>query len=114
MATETCPSFARLLRISAKKHDLVAVQLSDPAEADLPRVGRVQLYDPETGKSLRINTSKAAVRRRYAEQRARWQLSLDRDFRDAGVDRIELSTDPTASPAPALHAFFARRSQHRG
>lgn len=109
-----CADFAQRLRVTAKKHDIVAVRLSDPAEAELPAVGPAYLVDPETGVCERRNTSSKRERKRYQESRQKWRANLDECFRRAGVDSIELSTDPDANPGPALHAFFARRSGRSG
>jgi uncharacterized protein (DUF58 family) len=102
-------SLDRPLAVAAKKHDLVAIQVSDPAEVELPRAGRVRLRDPETGVQQVINTNNSSVRESYSSHRKAWQEKLDTSLRRAGVDKIELSTDPKASLGPALHAFFKRR-----
>jgi uncharacterized protein (DUF58 family) len=102
--------FSKPLAVSAKKHDLVAIQVADPAEINLPIAGRVRFRDPESGLQRVINTSNPTVREAYAMQRAAWQDTLDKTLRRAGVDKIELSTDPEAPFGPALHAFFKRRA----
>ncbi len=104
-----CDDFARPLSVASKKHDLVALQITDPAEAELPAIGRVRLHDPETGHRRVVNTSSQATRAAYRQSYQAWQSRLDATLRRAGVDKIELSTDPDASLAPALHAFFQRR-----
>ncbi len=104
-----CDDFSRPMKCAAKKHDLVAVQVTDPAESELPDAGRVRLRDPETGEGRIVNTSNPTVRTAYKLARERWQSQLESTFRRAGVDRIEISTDPAKSLAPALHAFFQRR-----
>jgi uncharacterized protein (DUF58 family) len=104
-----CDDFSKPLAIAGKKHDMVAIQISDPAEAELPRAGRVRLRDPESGHQRIVNTNSAAVREAYASGRRAWQADLDSTLRRAGIDKIELSTDPDANLAPALHAFFKGR-----
>lgn len=99
----------RALAVASKKHDLVAIQVSDPAEVELPRAGRVRFRDPETGEQRVVDTNHPAVREDYASRRSQWQAQLDASLKRAGVDKIELSTDPKASLGPALHAFFKSR-----
>jgi len=57
------------------RHTVVAFDVSDPHEAQLPRIGRVALVDPESGERLVLDTSSRRVRRRFE--------ALERDRRDA-------------------------------
>ena len=95
------------LKTVSRQHDIVAVQVSDPAERTLPSAGRCRLEDPETGAQIEINTSSAKVRRAFSEESARWQKELDSQFRRLAIDKISLSTDQDY--LPALHGFFKRR-----
>ena len=108
-----CDDFGDKARASSVKHDLVAVQVVDPAELELPRAGRLRLEDPETGEQFNVNTSSPAVRAAYEKNRREWQLGLDRDLRKLGIDRVEISTDPDASYLPAIHALFKKRESRR-
>ena len=56
------------LRAVAAKHDVVAAQITDPREWELPQAGRVCLEDPESGEQFLVNTSHPAVRRMYAQR----------------------------------------------
>lgn len=95
------------LKTVSRQHDIVAVQVSDPAEHALPSAGRVRLEDPETGSQIEVNTSSAKLRRQYAEEAARWQEELESQFRKLAIDKIALRTDQEY--LPALHAFFKGR-----
>lgn len=95
------------LKTVSRQHDMIAIQVTDPAEYALPPVGRVRLEDPETGEQIEINTSSPKLRRTYAEQAARWQGELDAQFRRLAIDKISLSTD--RDYLPPLHAFFKGR-----
>ena len=90
---------------------MVAIQIADPAEVELPDAGRVRLLDPETGERRTLNTSDPAEREAYRQRQKKWQDELDATLQKAKVDKIVLSTDPDASLAPALHAFFKQRSR---
>jgi uncharacterized protein (DUF58 family) len=95
------------LRVVNRKHDLVAIQVSDPAELALPAVGYVRLEDPETGRQVEVNTSNPRVRAAYLAESRRWQEEIDRQFKRLGIDKLALRTDEEY--LPVLHGFFKRR-----
>jgi uncharacterized protein (DUF58 family) len=103
------PDFSRSLGISAVRHDVVAVQISDPAEEELPDVGWMRLQDPETGDLMDVNTGSARVRQEYQRRRAHWMAGLYNTFKSAAVDHIAVNTGQNYQPA--LHAFFKRRAR---
>lgn len=96
------------LRIINRKHDLVAIQVSDPAELTLPSSGHVRLEDPETGRQVEVNTSNPRVRAAYNAEAKRWQEQIDAQFKRLSVDKIALQTNEEY--LPALHSFFKRRN----
>lgn len=96
---------------ASAKHDLVAVQISDPAEIQLPAAGVLRLQDPETGRHVEVNTSSPAVRELYAKERAHWQSELNAFFRKHSIDVIRLTTAANEDYIPALRAFFDRRQR---
>mgnify|MGYP001627973882 CR=1 FL=1 len=95
------------LKTVSRQHDIVAIQVTDPAEQRLPAAGRVRLEDPETGEQIEVNTSSAKIRKLYAQEAQRWQSELDSQFRRLAIDKISLSTDEDY--LPPLHAFFKGR-----
>lgn len=105
------PDFSRQLGVAAVRHDVVAVQITDPAEESLPDVGWIRLLDPESGELMDVNTSSRAVRDQYHRNRASWQAALDATFKSSAIDRIDIRTN--ANYQPALHAFFKRRAARR-
>ena len=105
------PDFSRALGVASVRHDVVAVQISDPAEDELPDAGWIRLMDPETGEMLDVNTGSARVRNEYQRLRAHWLAGLHQTFKNASVDRIEIRTGMNYQPA--LHAFFKRRAARR-
>ncbi len=105
-------SFHRLLRATARHHDMICVPVSDPAERELPDVGLVELEDPETGLLELVDTSSARVRRAFAAAAAAEREALDAFFRKNGIDTMKLSTDH--SPIDEVRALFKRRARkHR-
>jgi hypothetical protein len=95
------------VRSASARHDLVAVQVSDPAERELPAVGWLNFRDPETGQHREINTSDRALRQAYAQERQRWQGDVDVFFRRHAIDLLKAGTE--SDYLPALHSFFRRR-----
>jgi uncharacterized protein (DUF58 family) len=100
------------LTITNRRHDLIAIIVSDPREHELPDVGRLTLEDAESGAQVEINTSDPAVRRGYAELAAGRRATLLRALRTAGLDLLDLSTDQPYLPA-LLNFFKARQRRQR-
>ncbi len=83
----------KALSIAANKHDLVALQILDKKESQLPNVGLLQLQDPETGVVKIVDSSSATVSRLYEKW---WLLELQRNdelFKKVGVDAAKIYTD---------------------
>ncbi len=93
----------------ARKHDVVAIQLVDPRERQIPDAGLMALRDPESGAWRYVDTSNAGLRDRFHRRMAEHDLQLERSVRERGADHIRLETDkPYAEP---LLAFFRRRER---
>jgi len=97
----------KLLAVTAKRHDLIALQVQDPREETLPDVGLMEWRDAETGASLSIDSSDRSVRRRFEENARARQKSLDSLFRRHGIDHIVLKTD-RSFVSPLLRFFQSR------
>ncbi len=100
-----------MLRHANRRHDVVAVQIADPYELQLPSLGRLALEDPETGEIVEVNTGDARKRAAFAERQARAQADTARLFLSAGIDAIQLRTDQPY--AAALGKFFETREKRR-
>ncbi len=101
--------YERLLRITNKKHDLIAISITDPREREIPPVGLVELVDAETGETRLIDTGEAAFRRDFSAGAARRAGEYREIFRRCSVDHIPLITDQ-----PYIHAlmkFFRMREK---
>ncbi len=98
------------LRQTNRRHDVVAVQIVDPHEMELPALGRLILQDAESGEVVEVNTS-AATRRAFAAQQQIHQAEMERTLRRARVDAIRLRT--SESYAGALGRFFETRERRR-
>lgn len=110
MGSGFSPDMLRIpLGIAARRHDLVAIPITDPAELELPRVGLVDLEDMETGEIVTVNTSDARLRKGYQEHVRRAVAQRDRMFRQLGIDSIALHTHEDFTPK--LHKFFRLRAR---
>ncbi len=104
-------AFERLLRATARHHDMVCVPVGDPAERNLPDVGLVELEDPETGELALVDTSSAKVRKAFAERAAEEEEELRRFFLKTGIDAMPISTDRPY--IDAVRTLFKRRARKR-
>ena len=80
-----------LMRLLSRHH-VVAVEVRDPREQELPAVGDLWLVDPETGRQLRVDTNRRKLRERFAARAAAERDELAHELRRTGADHIVLST----------------------
>ncbi|MGB5882533.1 MAG: DUF58 domain-containing protein [Desulfobulbales bacterium] len=85
--------FEKTLGVLARRHDLIAVTVTDPRECALPDVGLMEIQDAETGAQVLVDTGDKEVRRRYEELAREKNDKLASLFKGTGVDHIELFTD---------------------
>lgn len=97
------------LRIAARKHDLIAVTVSDPRETYLPDVGLISVVDAETGKESLVDTSDPRVRKEYARSASEREQLRQEIFRRTRVDAIQVSTDRPY--VEAIYRFFRMRER---
>jgi len=98
------------VRMANRRHDVVAVQITDRFEMELPALGRLTLEDAETGEMVEVDTGSRGSREQFA--RRQQQLGdLARQFRSSGIDSIQLRTDESYSAA--LGKFFETRERRR-
>jgi len=105
----TLPSTA--LRQCNRRHDVVAVQITDRFELELPALGRLVLRDAETGEVVEVNTGDDRRRATFAMRQSRGQADLARAFRSLGIDAIQLRTDEPYTGT--LSRFFEVREKRR-
>ncbi len=103
--------YLRAMKMASRKHDVIAVLISDPHELELPDVGLVNLLDPETGQTIRCDTGSRAVRDSFrAGARARIE-QLEYGFRGAQIDFIQVNS--AGSVVDPLARFFRMREKRR-
>lgn len=81
------------LRRVTVRNETVAIEIVDPRELELPDVGIVNLVDPESGRTRRLDTRSVTVRSKYAEAAAHQRSQLAADIRSTGADHLQLRTD---------------------
>lgn len=102
-----CDDFDKAMMIAGRKHDMVAMQVYDSCDAELPNVGLMKMEDSETGDTLYVDTSDKSVRKAYEKY---WQHNQERNqkiFSKNKVDMVSVSTDEDY--VKALIALFRMR-----
>jgi len=85
--------YRRILQVSNRRHDIIAVTLSDPREHEWPGIGLVALEDAETGQVQWVDTSSRQWQQAFIERVDELRVARERVFRKAKVDRIDITTD---------------------
>jgi uncharacterized protein (DUF58 family) len=75
------------------RHAVIAIEVGDPAEAELPAVGRLALVDPETGDLVRVDSSNSRLRERFAALERERRARVTSELRRLGIKHIAISTD---------------------
>ena len=102
-------AYEQALRAANRKHDVIAVLVTDPKESELPPIGLVALRDAETGRTGLYDTGTPSFRREVqhaAEARVR---ELERRLRSSGIDFIRIDT--AGSVVDPLVKFFRMRER---
>lgn len=95
------------LTIANRKHDIVALQVYDNLETQLPNVGLMKVLDAETGDEQWVDTSSAKVRQVYKDWWKKQQESMQTSFNRSKVDNVSVGTDEDY--VKALMALFKKR-----
>ena len=103
------PDFKKTLSISNKRHDIVAITITDPKELELPPLGLLQLEDPETNKIFTLDTSNKKLRREYSDNANKRIKARTALFNSVSVDSIDVRTD--VPYAQSLFKFFRARER---
>ncbi len=102
--------YEKTLGLSAKKHDLTVIRISDPSEEELPDVGLVSLNDPETNESVIINSSDRYVRAKWKDHIIKEKEKLTGLLNRSGVDMVNILTNgPVVEPLMRLFEIRGRR-----
>ncbi len=99
----------RNLAMTRRRHDAVAVTVTDPREQELPNVGVITLRDPETGAVLDVDTASRRVRSEFQRLAAEREDAISGQLSRAGIDRLSVLTDEPY--AQTLQRFFRMRER---
>ena len=87
------PGWEQSLNLLNKRHEVLAIRLSDPGETQLPNAGPIIMEDAETGEQSYVDTSDRKFRKRFQEAVDKREAQLNLAFKRAGVDALSLSTE---------------------
>lgn len=104
-------TWGRPLRKLSVRHDVLAIEVVDPRELELPDVGVLTVVDPESGELHEVQTADPRLRRRYAEAAAAQRAAIAHEIRGAGAAHLRLRTD--SDWLLDIVRFVARQRQAR-
>jgi len=102
-------NFSRALRLGRRRHDIVGVPIHDPREERLERAGLLYVQDPETGKTLVLDTSSRRLREAFFLRTERRRQTLKNLFLSCKVDYLSIRTDRPY--IDSLRYFFKKRGK---
>ena len=105
--------YQRALRVAARRHDVIPVEVSDPNEILLPDLGIALFEDLESGDVVEIDTSNPKVRQRYQLALSKSRAERHQFFRRMRLDHVGISTD-RPYVAPIVELFQRRQKRARG
>lgn len=102
-------NYEKALQVANKKHDVIAIEIIDPREVELPDIGLIELEDAETGETILIDTGNTGIRSSYFSQSSSDRESREKFFKSIGVDSINIFTDK--SYIDPITKFFRMRAR---
>ncbi len=105
------PGWEKPLGLLNRRHEVLAIRLTDPSETSLPDIGPVIMQDAETGEQLYVDTHDPQFRKRFEQAAQQREQDLHASFKRAGVDELALST--TDDLIAAIIRFAALRQRRR-
>ena len=100
--------YRHALTIANKKHDIVAIQVFDERETEMPKIGLVKIKDAESGYEKYVDTDSSRVRNAYKYWWEKRQTEMDDAFKRSRVDSVSIRTDDDY--VKALIGLFNKRS----
>jgi uncharacterized protein (DUF58 family) len=101
--------YEKKLGVANQRHDMIAVQIIDPREVELPPVGLLRLEDPEDGQIVLVNTRNTRFRKQFERLNRKRLADLARKFRSMNIDHVEIWTN--SSYVDPLVKFFRMRER---
>lgn len=102
-------NYEKALQVANKKHDIIAIDIIDPREVELPNVGFLELEDAETGETVLIDTGSREIRETFFSESQEEREKREQFFKSIGVDNINILTD--RSYVEPIVKFFKIRAK---
>ena len=102
--------FEKPLRIASKKHDLIALKITDPRELEIQNIGLIPILDAETQKNIFLDTSNKKIRDFYCKNKKMDDEKLKNLFLKLGVDMVDISTNKDYVK-PLINFFKSREKK---
>lgn len=103
--------FERKICATARRHELIAISITDPRELSIPNIGYIELEDAETGLYQLVNTGNSWFRKSYEQEADKRQKKIKKFFRQNHIDYIDLRTNE--SFLDPIVKFFRNREKKR-
>ena len=102
-------SFATSLKRLSRRHDTVAIRITDPIEENFPAIGLVDFLDPETGDVFTMDTSSPLFRKHYKQQHKEFEELVQEELKKAKIDVVELTNGQDF--VEPLATYFKKRNR---
>lgn len=102
-------NYEKALQIANRRHDVVAITITDPREVELPNVGFIELEDAETGETHLLDTTDLAIRQSFFTQANVRKLEREKLFKSMNIDSVDIYTHQ--SYVEPLIRFFRMRAK---
>jgi uncharacterized protein (DUF58 family) len=102
-------NYHKALQVANKKHDIIAMEITDPREVQLPEIGFIELEDAESGEAILVDTSNPQIRGTFYSKSQAGREERSRFFKSIGVDNINIFTH--VSYVEPIIKFFRMRAR---
>ena len=102
-------NYHKALQVANNKHDIIAIDILDPREVDLPNVGIIELEDAETGEIIMVDTANSSIRSGFFSESEQDRETREKFFKSIGVDNINIYTN--RSYVEPITKFFRMRAR---
>lgn len=104
------PDYSKSIAITNKRHDVIALKLTDPKEKEIGKTGFLYLEDAETGEEIVVETANPLFQKKFKTITDKEMITRKKLFNSINLDNIEINTEK--SYITSLVSFFRRRMRH--
>lgn len=105
-------NYSDAFKIAARKHDMIALKIFDEREQHIPNIGIIQIVDPESGKTLTVDTSSVDLRNSYSQHFTNANKEFSNLTAKCGIDFVNLRTNQNYIQ-PLMNLFKQREKGRR-